>query len=380
MKTAFGLLWLAVVAALVAFAAPAQGAPSEDALDRVVALNKEGVAQFQGGELATARKTIRSALDLCKTTGLEKHPVAARTHIHLGIILIDGFGQTAAGTKEFRDALAIEPKIELTPGLATSAATVAFEEAVAFAPAPGAPAAAPVAEEPPPARDPAPVAVDDEEEKRPSRPAPTVVRRAAREETDDEDGDEDEDGGSRFDVRLVVGPGGGWASGAGELNIDARSDGSFSGSVVNHATVGVGYWWKPEWLLSLDGRFQRVAGVNGVDAAGHKYAPASGAIAVLATATWSPRGGTLRPFVSTSLGAGRIRETVRFSQYKDCGPMHDQVCVDTVGGGPAIVGGAAGLTYALSKDLGLVAGLGAQLAVPTTTFNLDLNVGFAYQL
>jgi hypothetical protein len=385
---------LASVALLVALAAPARGAsnaPAQEAIDRVVAANREGVALYQSGQLAAARKTIKTALELCKTVGLERHPVAARTHLHLGIILIDGFGQTAAGAKEFREALAIEPTIELTPGLATSAAQVAFDEAVALAPPPigAAPAAPPPTAAPPLTAAPTPTAAPPppvEESAADTSLAPVLARRApvARDDEDevgDDSDDEDGSWSSRLDLRLLTGMGGGWASGAGELNVDAHTgSASFSGSVLNHATAAVGYWWSPTWMVALEGRFQRVAGPNVVDANGRTYHPASGAVAVFATATWSPQGGALRPFVSASLGAGRIREVVTLAQLHDCGASHAETCVDTVGGGPALVGAAAGFTYGFSKKLALVAGLGTQLAFPESTFNLDLNAGFAFRL
>ncbi len=361
----------ALVATPAAQAADAQA--TQAVIDQVVAANREGVAQFQDGQLAEARKTIKAALETCKAAGLDRHPVAARTHVHLGIILFDGFGLKDAAAKEFRDALAIEPKIDLTPGLATPAAQVVFEEAIAFAPPP---AAAPVKAAP---------AAPTEEATADETPgaAPVVARRAKRDDDDDDDDDNadgDEGWKARLDLRLLVGAGGGWASGAGELNADYQTSAGFSGSLLNHATAVVGYWLTPDWMLSLEGRFQRVAGPNVIDANGRTYHPASGAMAAFATATWSPPAAGLRPFVSASLGAGRIRETVTFSQLHDCGASHAETCVDTVGGGPALAGAAAGFTYGLTKQLALVVGLGAQLAVPETTFNLDVNAGFAMRL
>jgi hypothetical protein len=358
----------------VAASAPAAGATGDegasDAIAKIVDVNRQGVALYRRGQLPEARRLLRSALELCKASGLERHPVAARTHIHLGIVLVAGFGLADAGAREFREALAIEPAIDLTPGLATPAVQVVFNEEFALAPSAreAMRAAAPVAFD----------ATDD-------GAAPAIRRRAARDDDgdDDEEPSDDDEGAwtSRLDLRLLTGMGGGWASGAGELNVDAHTGAaSFSGSLLNHATVAVGYWLRPTWMLSLEGRFQRVAGPTIVAADGRTYHPATGAVAVFATATWSPRFGALRPFVSASAGAGRIREVVTFSQLHDCGPSRAEVCVDTVGGGPALAGAAAGLTYDLGKKVAVVASLGAQVAVPTTTFNLDLNAGFALRL
>jgi hypothetical protein len=370
--------WMAswALAAVIATpAAAATKAPARGALDQIVDANREAVALYQRGQLAEARRTLKAALELCGAAGLDKHPVAARTHVHLGIVLAGGLGLGEAGAREFREALAIDPSIELTPGLATPEARAVFEAVVLAPPRGVGPAKAT-----PPSRTEASPPTDD-------GAAPTLARRAPRRPADDETGEESADvedaepdrgsWSSRLELRVLTGAGGGWSSGTGELNADFHTSGAFSGSLLNHATIAVGAWLGPTFLLSLEGRLQRVAGPNVVAADGRTYHPATGAVAVFATATWSPRLGAVRPFVSASVGAGRIREVVTFSRLRDCGPSHAETCVDTVGGGPLLAGAAAGLTFGLSKSVALVASLGAQLAAPERTFNLDLNAGVA---
>ncbi|HVZ74404.1 MAG TPA: tetratricopeptide repeat protein [Polyangia bacterium] len=365
---------LALVLLASSSAAAADADPGPSAIDRVVDANREALSAYKSGQFAQARKLLMTALDQCEAAGLERHPVAARTHVHLGVVLLGGYGRNDAASKQFAQAFAIEPGIQLTPGLETPVIRAAFDEAAVLAP--GAASASGVA--------PASAAPDQvSQTEADGSDAPMLARTLAR--PDDAD-DQDEAAAAAGDVhvrhglelRLLGGPGGGWANGAGELNVDSQTGAApFSGEAFNHLTASVGYWLRPTWMLSLDGRFQRVAGPTIVDAGGRTYHPASGAIAAFATATWSPRTGSLRPFVSASLGAGHIREVVTFTQLHDCGAGHHATCVDTVGGGPALAGAAAGLTLDVAARVSLVASVGAQAAAPTSTFNLDANLGVA---
>ena len=90
--------------------------------------------------------------------------------------------------------------------------------------------------------------------------------------------------------------------------------------------------------------------------------------------------GPLRPFVSGSVGAGRIRHVVTLSSLKDCGTSRDEVCVDTVGAGPFLAGVGGGVTYPLTERLVLVGELNTQIGAPTFTFNVDIDAGVAFRL
>ncbi len=70
---------------------------------------------------------------MCKTAGLEQHPVAARTHVHMGVIIIQGFKNPELGKKQFAKALAIDPNITITKSLSTPELEEAFAEAKAAA-------------------------------------------------------------------------------------------------------------------------------------------------------------------------------------------------------------------------------------------------------
>src|SRR5204863_427974 len=149
---------------------------------------------------------------------------------------------------------------------------------------------------------------------------------------------------------------------------------------LGHLELEGGYWLRNELMLSLQGRFQMITGPTVVEANNRTYHPATYATAVFAAATWSPVGGRLRPYVSGAVGGGKIRHVVTLSSLKDCGPMRNQVCVDTVGAGPLLAGVGGGLTYELGASVALVAGVNTQLAAPNFTFNVDLNAGVAFRL
>src|SRR6185503_13000045 len=69
------------------------------------------------------------ALELCDSSGLDQHPITARTHIHFGAVAIVGFRQREVGIKQFKKALEIQPDIKLTKSIVTPELQDAFEEA-----------------------------------------------------------------------------------------------------------------------------------------------------------------------------------------------------------------------------------------------------------
>jgi tetratricopeptide (TPR) repeat protein len=141
-----------VIAALVPLlfvsaAARAQSNP-DDAVAKITQLNKDAVTAYQAQKYDDARKILKQALDLSDSAGLEQHPITARTHIHMGIVILVGFKQRDLGIKQFKKALEIQSTINLTKALVTPELTDAFAEAKGAGAAPAA-AAAPPATEPP---------------------------------------------------------------------------------------------------------------------------------------------------------------------------------------------------------------------------------------
>ena len=114
---------ISVMLALAAFASalaqPAARAQGADATEKVTQLNRDALAAIDKREFEKARELLKRALDLCQTSGLEQHPIAARTHIHMGVVIIRGFKNHELGSKQFAKALAIEPNITVTRSVST---------------------------------------------------------------------------------------------------------------------------------------------------------------------------------------------------------------------------------------------------------------------
>jgi len=166
----------------------------------------------------------------------------------------------------------------------------------------------------------------------------------------------------------------------GDVNADTPVSSGFAAAKLGHLELEGGYWLSDELMLSLEGRFQMVTGATEVEANGHTYKPATYATAVFAKGTWSPSSTGVRPYLSAAIGGGRIRHEVTLASLHDCGPTRNQTCVDTVGAGPFLAGVGGGLMYDLGASLALVAALNTQVAAPTFTFNVDLNLGVALRL
>ena len=81
----------ALVVGLVAAAGTPASAQPEDAVTRVTQLNRDALAAVDKREFEKARELLKRALDICESAGLDKHAIAARTHVHMGVVIIEGF-------------------------------------------------------------------------------------------------------------------------------------------------------------------------------------------------------------------------------------------------------------------------------------------------
>ncbi|HEX3904538.1 MAG TPA: tetratricopeptide repeat protein [Polyangia bacterium] len=485
-----GLVALLLV---VSLSARAEADSTDDTVAKITQMNKDAVAAFQAQKFEDARKILKQGLDLADASGLQQHPITARTHIHMGIVLIAGFKQRDLGIKQFRKALEIESTINLTKALITPELTDAFNEAKGGAAAPAAtppatpPSAPPAATPPPtePAEEPAepaaPPTVAPAEEpssgivhdpitegKRGSaisvtvgiqpdlkfdkmvlayRPAgaseflgremkevsegkygaeipttattgdsvayyveaddadgnsvankgsvdsPLVInlggKSAAKKPSDEGNGegdDEDEEPDHQYFVGLMLGSGFGWATGPGDTNhtVNITPAGIAPAKLLQIAPE-FGYWLSSSLMLSLQLRYQVITGtIDPYDSNGHDYKTAHYAFAAFAKATWKlgDDEGSLHPFFSLAAGGGYIRHVVTLhpnstQQPTQCGPMMNQACVDTIQGGPILVGPGGGIFFDLTDNVSLVGQANAVLGFWDFTFNLDINVGVA---
>jgi hypothetical protein len=104
-------------------------AENDEAVARISKLNKKAVNEYDNLNFEEARKILKEALDLCRQHGLDKHPVAARTYVNLGVVTLTGLKQRDAAVKLFRKALEIQPDVKLSKSLANPEIQEAFDEA-----------------------------------------------------------------------------------------------------------------------------------------------------------------------------------------------------------------------------------------------------------
>jgi hypothetical protein len=129
------------VALTVAASPPARAQEDSPAVEKIVKLNKKAVDEYQNLNFDKARKILEDALEACSRSGLDSHPVTARTHVHLGVVLFAGLKQKDAAIDEFKKAAAIQSDVKLDTALATPEIQEVFDQAVA-APKSGGEAAA----------------------------------------------------------------------------------------------------------------------------------------------------------------------------------------------------------------------------------------------
>ena len=127
------LVCLTALALVVLATSTTARAEAEDsaAVEKVTKLNKKAVDEYQNLNFDESRKLLKNAIEICGQSGLENHPVTARTYVHLGIVTFTGFKQKDEAIKQFRKALEIQADIKLDKILATPEVQEVYDEAVA---------------------------------------------------------------------------------------------------------------------------------------------------------------------------------------------------------------------------------------------------------
>jgi hypothetical protein len=111
-------------------AADSTSPATSPAIDKIVKLNKRAVDEYENLNFEEARKILKEALAACAQGGLDKHAVAARSHVHLGVVLFAGFKLKDQALSEFKKALEIQSDIKLDKTLANPEIQQVFDEAV----------------------------------------------------------------------------------------------------------------------------------------------------------------------------------------------------------------------------------------------------------
>jgi hypothetical protein len=126
-------LALALVVSILATVPTGAAMAAEDpkVIAKVTELNKKALESYESADLNKAKDYLKEALQICETSGLEKHAITARTYIHIGVVLVGGLKQKELGIKQFRKALEIQPDIQVTRNVASPDVLEAFNEAAA---------------------------------------------------------------------------------------------------------------------------------------------------------------------------------------------------------------------------------------------------------
>lgn len=384
-------LLLSSVAAVVAApnAAWAAGKVDQAAVDKVTALNKKALDAYSKENYDDARALLKEALELCANAGLDQHPITARTHIHFGAVAIVGFKQREVGIKQFRKALEIQPDIKLTKSIATPELQDAFEEAVLASN--GAAGGGTAAGEEGGGANPAQQADEGEEGGAPPSRARKPPPRKKRGDDDDEKEDKEAGGGQSGTLffALAGGTGFGIASGKGALDPNAHqlAGAGFALAQAGQVAPEIGYFAARDLLLSAALRVQFVTGLNGKPNAGCSGGfcdPGSTAVAAFVKGTWLLGEGPLHITVGGQIGGGYIRHAVVFPNDTTCKASATssatQQCVDTLNGGPFLIGPTAGLFWELGNAVDLIFAVNSALGLPNFTFNFDLQAGVGVRL
>jgi hypothetical protein len=397
----FRVVFLVALVSLLSFAVPGVAAAQDQAaVSKVTNLNKKAIDAYNKQDYESARALLKEALELCASAGLDKHPIRARTHIHFGIVAIVGFKQREVGLKQFRKALEVQPDIKLTKQLATPELQDAFEEAVLASNEQGGGGGTPagggeggaegggeggggqVADE-----------GGDEEGGPPKVRRPPPPRKKA-------GGDEPEEKGQTgsFFVAMTGGTGFGLIKGQGELDpvlhkLDAPG---FAMAQTAQATPEVGFFISHDLLLSGQLRLQYVGGLNGKPprpvqngdptpcGADNYCSPGNGAIAFFVKATYLTLEAPFHIAIGGQVGGGNIRHALEFPDDKTCQASATdgtkQSCVDTLAGGPFLIGPTVGMWYEIGDMVDFIFGVNTALGVPNFTFNFDLSLGLGFRI
>jgi hypothetical protein len=367
----------AIVRAQDEGAAAAPVAPVADPAASVVELNRRALAEYDNLNFDEAKNQLKSALALCDRNGLGSHPVRAQTYLTLGVVMLAADAQHRdVAVAQFRRAIQIQPDIRLPERVANPEVQQAFAEAQTAA------RASLLA-----TRAPTPSASAD---KRATSPAGDREA-GARAESDLEAEAEAPAGGQRprWFIGFGVGSGVGWASGSGEVNSKVTLPSGFEPSSVIHLAPELGYFLRPDLMVSLQGRIQFISAATAerdpsgtACGADRICSPSHGATALFAKATWflAPTG--LRPYLTGALGVGQIRHVVSLPDHTDCGTdaAHPVTCVDTTAAGPVLLGPGAGLMVEVARHFALTLGASTLIGLSAFTFHLDVGGGIAVEL
>jgi tetratricopeptide (TPR) repeat protein len=194
----------------------------------------------------------------------------------------------------------------------------------------------------------------------------------------------------RIFFAIAGGTGLGYSSGDGEATRNPVTSAGVGWTHSGQLSPELGSCFSDRLMFGVQMRLQLVRGANEYHlpsaASGEcgddgVCSPASGAIAALLKLTWflTDTSSVFQPYLSLSAGAGTIRNVASVKAPTTCG-TGSQACMDTIPGGPVLVGPGFGFRLVVSDGVGIVAGVNGLVGVPKAAATADVNIGVAFQL
>ncbi|HVR63510.1 MAG TPA: tetratricopeptide repeat protein [Polyangia bacterium] len=116
------------VCALALLAVPAW-ARDPPAVTKLIQINRKALEDYDNLDWKSAKRRLQDAIAEGKQSGIENHPIMARTYLHLGAVYFEGFKDRDAAILAFLHALQIDPDIHINSAMETPAMGAAFAEA-----------------------------------------------------------------------------------------------------------------------------------------------------------------------------------------------------------------------------------------------------------
>ena len=193
--------------------------------------------------------------------------------------------------------------------------------------------------------------------------------------------------GPSFLLIVAAGSGFGLATGTGELNPNhTLAAEGFAVAQLGHLAPQFGFFVTPKLILSAQLRLQYVSFVTGqnltdVCGVGERYCePSSLAVAAFGRVGWLTGDGPVHFLGALAVGGGSVRHAMEFPADRRCGRNGDLSCVDTLSGGPFLIGPGMAVIVDLGATVGLFAGVDTLVGMPRFTLNFDFNVGATFKL
>src|SRR5206468_2459729 len=145
----------------------------------------------------------------------------------------------------------------------------------------------------------------------------------------------------------------------------------FAPAQLGHISPEIGYFMKPNFMLSARLRMQYVSGLTGkptpagANCGTDNYCtPGTSSVAGFVRGSYFMGDGKFRLFLAGELGGGYIRHAQVFPNDMTCGAQGSTArsqCVDSLAGGPFLFGPAFGFLYDFSGAAGLAVSLAADV-------------------